>query len=155
MQVSGLDHQRITLLNQANFSKLSNGGLGQLPDPVQDDSKTTDEVVQRTYEYPTMLPESVAYRKPESGDYYRKQRNRVATAAPQVSQLALRGVKVYGADATGQYNILLTDPGAMETNLGVTASNDDGATSVLLWVVIIIGAISLFGNALARPVPVA
>lgn len=146
-------------INDQYFAALSNGGLGNLPSPVTDDSITTDQVVGRRMQKPPIEEASKLRFSPDlQGNlYYQADARRMQTAGEQISRLALRGVGVIGTDNFGQYNRMILNPpstmlyAASPSGKSSVESSTD-SIGVILWVLIGVGVIALLGRATSIPV---
>jgi len=143
-------------INNQYFAALSNGGLGHLPNPVTDDSITTDQVVGRRMQKPPIEPQSKLRFDPrvEGNIYYQSDANRINTAGSQLKQLALRGVGVLGTDDFGQYNKMILRPPGTSLYAAAPPSTESESDSigVILWILIGVGVIALLGRATSVPV---
>lgn len=110
--LSNINYAQAVGINGQYFAALSNGGLGYLPNPVSDDSITTDQVVMRREQRPP-LEESTRLRFDPNVDgnpYFAADDNRIKTTGQMLPQLALRGITVMGTDNFGQFNKMIVDP---------------------------------------------
>jgi len=147
--LSNINYAQAVGINGQYFAALSNGGLGHLPNPVSDDSITTDQVVMRREQRPP-LEESTRLRFDPNVDgnpYFAADDNRIKTTGQMLPQLALRGMTVMGTDRFGQYNKMIVDPNNMKLYNQYTTESQSDSTSVILWILIGVGVIVLLGRA--------
>ena len=143
--LSNINYAQAVGINGQYFAALSNGGLGYLPNPVSDDSITTDQVVMRREQRPP-LEESTRLRFDPNVDgnpYFAADDNRIKTTGQMLPQLALRGITVMGTDNFGQFNKMIVDPNNMAVYNSYARESESDSMSVILWVLIGIGAIVL------------
>lgn len=146
--LSNINYAQAVGINGQYFAALSNGGLGYLPNPVSDDSITTDQVVMRREQRPP-LEESTRLRFDPNVDgnpYFAADDNRIKTTGQMLPQLALRGITVMGTDNFGQFNKMIVDPKNMAVYNSYARESESDSMSVILWVLIGIGAIVLLGR---------
>ena len=131
-------------VNGQYYSLYSNGGSGKLP-VIADDQVTTDQMVVRTQ---TTFPsqQAVEYFDPtnKSSLYNLFQQQRVASAGSYLQKFRGTGVKVVGLNEEGKYNEVAAVPDPTLTVVDETQS-----TSMMLWVLIIIGGISIISHTVA------
>lgn len=153
---SNLNFPRIKQINNDYFSALSNGGLGNVPNPVNDDSITTDQVVMRRQQMPPILESTKLRFDPTvpGNPYYLADQNRINTTSQKLAELALRGITVLGTDEFGQYNKMIVDPKNMAVYNSYAKENESDSMSVILWVLIGVGVLVLLGRSTSSYVAV-
>jgi len=139
-----LDIGTMQNINGKYFNYFSNGGYSRLP-LVSDDQRTTDQLVARRIEYPSqkMIERYTDYSK---SPFYLNDQNRVLTFNQQYGQLSQKGVKLVGQEGYGKYSVYANVP---DPTGNVSLYSTDSETSIMLWIILAVGAISLIGNALA------
>lgn len=145
------DMSNANRINDLFNAKVNNGGPPNFPSPVGDDSKTTDEVIPRDMYYDGALVADRYSDDNELGpfiDIY--QDNKLQDSLVKLDKLALRRIAVRGREYRGAPGEMLVsvDPSTTTTS----SSTTDSGISVLLWIVVIIGGISLIASATGREV---
>lgn len=146
--LSNINYAQAVGINGQYFAALSNGGLGHLPNPVSDDSITTDQVVMRREQRPPLEESSRLRFDPnvDGNPYFAADDNRIKTTGQMLPQLALRGITVMGTDNFGQYNKMIVDPNNMAVYNSYARESESDSMSVILWVLIGVGIIVLLGR---------
>lgn len=131
-------------VNGQYFNYFSNGGYGRLP-LVSDDQRTTDELVARRIQYPSQKMID-RYDDTKHSSFYTNDQNRALTFSQQYGQLSQKGIKLVGEEGYGRYSTYANVP---DPTGKISLYSTDSEISVMLWIVLIIGAISLVSNAIA------
>jgi len=154
--LSSINFGNAQKINNEYFTSLSNGGLGNVPNPVNDDSITTDQVVMRRQQRPPILESTKLRFDPnvQGNPYYIADQNRMTTTSEKLSELALRGITVLGTDEFGQYNKMIIDPNNMAVYNSYARESESDSMSVILWILIGVGVIVLLGRSTSRYVTV-
>lgn len=137
-------------VNGQYFDFYSNGGLGQLPYAQSDDSKTTDQVVSRRMQIPSLQTKKKFSSHVRTNPYFQMDGNRILTTQEQLEQLNMRGITVLGEDNYGQFNSYITTPDPSATTFYADTSSE--SMGVIGWILLGIAGITLLANATSQPI---
>jgi hypothetical protein len=137
-----LNIQNAQFINDKYFSYYSNGGYGNLPNPVYDDMITTDQYVARRYEAPSLAGRTY-YTDYKNSPFYSNDQNRKLTMTEQVSSLQQKGVKLVGQEAFGKYSVYASLP---DSSGYLQSYNTTTEYHQFLWILLGVGILAFVVN---------